>query len=367
MTQNNTGIPISFSHNLSPIRLIELPPALLPLLKTSNDSPRPTLYIKASSAPTSDSSSSTQPPTSHAVLTTPTQTYSLRQVYSSNSILLLQPTSSSSNTNLTVVSAVNSYMELIPAACDATTLILQHVPVFPPPGSVAPVTRTSLLSSLPVSPAEFNAAWTNLCCFDCPEGFAYRPLPSTILETLKAISLINYHDFDDGVDLAKFLPEDIIEAIDRYYALAHGVDDDEDDDEDEQDEEPRRCVPGLVKSVLAEVSMCGSRGLGGDYRAIVKDKLMEWVGRLVLEDWALKGKGDMLYISFMTKWRQEVPDWLSAVDCELKLIEGWYILPTPNTIRFAPGGKVTPAEAEAAAKSQKRNKWHERLGKGKRR
>ncbi|KAI5850309.1 sister chromatid cohesion protein Dcc1 [Morchella snyderi] len=353
MTQNNIGIPLSFSHNLAPIRLIELPPVLLSLLSNTNTPPK--LQIKASSAPTDTHSTS-----NHAVLTTPTQTFSLRQVYSSNSLLLLKPstattTTTTTTTGLNVVSTANSYMELIPTIHNTKDLILKHIPVFPPPADVTPITRTEIFASLPVSNGEFDAAWRDLRCFSCPKGFAYRPLPSAILQTLKTIELVNSAG-DDGIKLSKFMPEDLVEAIGRYFASLR----DEDDEDD--NEEVERCIPGLVKAVLSEVSLTNCEM--GSCMSICESTWMAWLGRLVLEDWALKSKGDMLYASFMKKWKQEAPDWCSVSECELKNLEGWYILPTPNTIRFSPRGDAVAVEAP---KPQKKNKWHEKLGKGKRR
>ncbi|RPB17605.1 hypothetical protein P167DRAFT_540988 [Morchella conica CCBAS932] len=326
MTQNNTGIPLSFSHNLAPIRLIELPPALLSLL-SNTDSP-PTLQIKASSAPIDTHSTS-----NHAVLTTPTQTFSLRQVYSSNSLLLLKP-STTDTTGLNVVSTANSYMELIPTIHNAKDLILKHIPVFPLPADITPITRAEILASIPVSTGEFDAAWKELHCFSCPKGFAYRPAPSAILQTLKTIELVHS------------VGEDRIE-LNRYFASLYDGDDEDDD------EEVERCIPGLVEAVLSEVGLTNREMVSS--MSICERTWMAWLGRLVLEDWASKSKGDMLYASFMTKWKQEAPDWCSA---------GWYTLPTPNTIRFAPGGDAVAVEAQ---KPEKKNKWHEKFGKGKRR
>jgi hypothetical protein len=203
-------------------------------------------------------------------------------------------------------------MELIPTIHNAKDLILKHIPVFPPPADVTPITRTEILASLPVSNGEFDAAWRGLHCFTCPKGFAYRPLPSAVLQTLKTIELVNSAG-DDGIELSKFMPEDLVEAIDRYFASLH----DEDDEDD--DEEVERCIPGLVEAVLLEVGLanCGM----GSCMSICESTWMAWLGRLVLEDWALKSKGDMLYASFMTKWKQEAPDWCSAIECELKNIE----------------------------------------------
>lgn len=275
------------------------------------------LQIKASSAPTDTHSTS-----NHAVLTTPTQTFSLRQVYSSNSILLLKPstTTTTTTTGLNVVSTANSYMELIPTIHNAKDLILKHIPVFPTPSDVTPITRAEILTSLPVSTGEFDAAWKELHCFSCPKGFAYRPLPSAILQTMKTIELVNSVG-DSRIELSKFMPEDLIAAIDRYFASLY----DEDDEDD--DEGVERCIPGLIEAVLSGVRLTNPEM--GSRMSICERTWMTWLGRLVLEDWASKSKGDMLYASFMTKWKQEAPDWCSATECELKKIEAC-IFPSLN-------------------------------------
>ncbi|KAH6634824.1 hypothetical protein B0J18DRAFT_417259 [Chaetomium sp. MPI-SDFR-AT-0129] len=73
--QPNSGIPLSHLPNEAGYKLLELPPELLELLE-GQDPPRLTLH----------------PSTSAALLKTPLKTYSLRQKNTSNALILLAPT-----------------------------------------------------------------------------------------------------------------------------------------------------------------------------------------------------------------------------------------------------------------------------------
>ncbi|KAL0639289.1 hypothetical protein Q9L58_001750 [Maublancomyces gigas] len=369
-TQFTTSIPFSFSHNLAPIRLLELPPALLELLSAS-ESP-PILKIKASSGATSSVHSTDN----HAVLCTPTQTYSLRQVYSSNSIILLQPSvpliSPPSDDNededtdplaflqpsmgLKAVSTAVSYMELVPTIHDAHELLLKHIPLYH--GSfdgamespTEKVPKVAILSALPISEGEFETAWKKLNCFCCSAGYAHRPSSSAVLAALGEIFTCA------AAESFTLSPKDGF-AVEALVSIM---------DDDEEVAIPQGLVDAAVAGVCEEaVAETGRWKLD-------KAKCASYVGRALLEDWQSKAKGDMLYVSFISRWKSSVPEECVAL-CKLDCIKGWYTHPTPSTIRFVSGGTPIPAKSSSPSAAAPapvvtaKNKWHEKFGKGKRR
>ncbi|RPB02294.1 hypothetical protein L873DRAFT_449370 [Choiromyces venosus 120613-1] len=204
-TQANTGIPFSYSHSQSPIRLLELPPALLSLVT----SPSPPI-IKIKAAPTPANTTGPRGSENHAVLCTPTQTFSLRHVHCSNSILLVQPSEpppsnteeceqqafSLTSVGLKAVATAGSWLELIPVTPDCANILQGRIPVYHGwtedapalPATEEPTSRARLLDSMPVSDAEFSTAWDALLAFETNDGVACRPSTSVILKTITEIN-----------------------------------------------------------------------------------------------------------------------------------------------------------------------------------
>lgn len=366
-----------------------LPPSLQRPTAVLTISPR--LKIKASSGATSSVHSTDN----HAVLCTPTQTYSLRQVYSSNSIILLQPSvppvlppsdvSEDEDTDilallspsmgLKAVSTAVSYMELIPTIHDAEELLLKHVPIYhgssnettEPTTERAP--KATILNALPVSEAEFEVAWRKLNCFCCSAGYAHRPSSSAVLGALGEIFTCA------AAESFTLTPKDGF-AVEALVSIM---------DDDEEVAIPQGLVDAAVAGVCEEAAADT-----GKWR-LDKSKCASYVGRALLEDWESKGKGDMLYVSFLSRWKSSVPEECAALcklDCikvryytsllliwsfvDVLVVQGWYMHPTSNTIRFVPGGTPTVAESSSSSSTPApavtaKNKWHEKFGKGKRR
>ncbi|PWW79273.1 hypothetical protein C7212DRAFT_155443 [Tuber magnatum] len=205
-TQANTGIPFSYSHSQSPIHLVELPPALLSLVTSCSP---PIIKIKA--APTPANATGPRGSENHAVLCTPTQTFSLRHVHCSNSILLVQPseppppnsaedeqqqTFSLTSTGLRAVATAGSWLELIPLTPNCASILQEKLPVYHGwtdddpalPATEEPISRARLLDSTPISDAEFSAAWDALLAFEANNGAACRPSAAAVLKTISEIN-----------------------------------------------------------------------------------------------------------------------------------------------------------------------------------
>ncbi|KAF4471079.1 Sister chromatid cohesion DCC1 [Fusarium albosuccineum] len=98
MSSQSRGIPIAHNPTSANYRLIELPPDVQSLLES--DSP-PVLTLESS-----DSS---------ALLKTPSKTYAFRQKNTSNAIMLLSPTPSTSETpeqGISIISTIRETVEL---------------------------------------------------------------------------------------------------------------------------------------------------------------------------------------------------------------------------------------------------------------
>ena len=254
----------------------------------------------------------------HAVLCTADKTYSLRQVHSSNTTYLVQPctttttTTTSTVAGVTATSTITSYLELLPLTPDPQTLLrpllLPYPSSHPPPsaGSGLGRSRQQLLHDLPISNAEFSAAWASLCAFES-DGVAYTPSVQAILKTLREAVT---GAVAEGMKLSvPFSPTALLRAID----------------------DPE--VPlGLLESVLAlicDVSTVegggggGGGGVGDSDCCWVLDsqRCVRTVGRWVLQEWHEGGKGvDMLYITFISKWKAAMPDECAGL-CKLELLK----------------------------------------------
>lgn len=214
---------------------------------------------------------------------------------------------------MTATSTVTSYLELLPLAPDPQTLLQPLLlpypsshpssPSFsslPSAGSGCGRSRQQLLHDLPISNAEFSAAWTSLCAFESG-GVAYTPSVQAILKTLREAVT---GAVAEGMKLS---------APFSAAALLRAIDDPE--------------VPlGLLESVLALIcneSTTEGGGVGGSdcFWVLDSQRCVRTIGRWVLQEWHEGGKGaDMLYITFISKWKAAVPDVCAGL-CKLELLK----------------------------------------------
>ncbi len=142
-TQEDLGISFEISNEQQNLRLLELPPSLLALI-ASKDPPKyvlilnvreiqneysadmsESLWLKSAEDPSAHTSNQPGP---SAVLCTNDHTYQLRQVQSSNSVFVLQPSESRRGGNeipapsLSAIAQCTATLELIPS--DAATSFL---------------------------------------------------------------------------------------------------------------------------------------------------------------------------------------------------------------------------------------------------
>lgn len=154
----------------------------------------------------------------NAVLCSRNQTFQLRQVHSSNSVFLIQP---SQDGSLIAISKCEVTLEAIPQSPPYQSLLKAALPVFsheeqaeiPAPSEAQ--SKQAILVDTPVSLQEFNQAWIDLCAFEI-EGRAWRPSSSMLSKVWKSIlsaSTIKGLSLDRALDvhsLASIVEEDDI-------------------------------------------------------------------------------------------------------------------------------------------------------------
>ena len=148
-TQDDSGIRLETSDQQQNLRLLELPPSLLALL-VSKDPPKyvpalsvylsqfentadtsESLWLKSAESPSADVDSKQSRP--NAVLCTDDSTYQLRQVQSSNSILILQPSESRGSDNeipspsLSAIAQCTATLELIASDTAASVALISRL------------------------------------------------------------------------------------------------------------------------------------------------------------------------------------------------------------------------------------------------
>ncbi|KAF8438719.1 hypothetical protein BGX38DRAFT_1262018 [Terfezia claveryi] len=364
-TQDHSHIPLSYSTPQAPVRLLELPPALLSLIES--DSP-PILKLKSSPAPKTSSS--------HAVLCTPSQTFSIRQVQTSNSLYLLQPHAPTPCSDsdafpeipqpgLSIVSTATSYLELLPSTPDPIPELYQSLPVYhgwdtgedDEDGDFAMQTElldqkgySGLLEHASVSDGEFLRAWTETGVFELAR-IPHRPSAAISLQLFNKLSdaslLSRIHLFEPS---KPFATSNIWNAI-------------------EEDSLP---IP-FLEAFLRRVCDPMEGTWGGDAGwVITQPRLAACIGRLLLE--AEHDKRKLLPRSsinatehpslpgFLKDWKDFLVD---------KNIESWL---APGASPRAEVAKVSvfgdaPAPAAAstgAAAGRGRGKWHEKFAAKKR-
>lgn len=156
---------------------------------------------------------------SNAVLCTNDRTFHLRQVHSSNSVFLLQPSEATTSSEdgsipipgVSVVAQCKATLELIPAATSAIPYLKESLPVYRDPlgdgnskfelsSTSAAKSKLAILDNAPMSTDEFESGWIEVCAFET-RGQARRPLASTLNGIWKSIlsaAAVNALKFDDG-------------------------------------------------------------------------------------------------------------------------------------------------------------------------
>ncbi|KAL8814475.1 MAG: hypothetical protein Q9223_006304 [Gallowayella weberi] len=319
-SQEHCGITFCVAREQQNVRLLELPPALLARITSQHPS---SLSLK-STAPTEGASG-------HAVLCSNDQTFQLRQVHSSNSVFLLQPSFVATTTDqtpwsegLTAIAKCEATLEAIPQATACTPLLKTILPVFSSqhgadmPISIEARGRQAIFQDLPVSSREFDQSWKDLCAFET-EGRAFRPSA--------AVCWIAWRSIVDACTLKGLSFNRELDVI----SLARTVG---------EDDVPEFVVAAIIDRLRSDEGVPQkSQARSGDaHPANLSDFLRDWKDQLP------------------ESWRQQ-----ATID----ILKGNFTQPSKDTILFAEGnddtGKGISSAATAKASGPQARKWHEKF------
>ncbi|RDW78635.1 putative sister chromatid cohesion protein Dcc1 [Aspergillus mulundensis] len=401
-TQSTPSILFTNRSRQQGFRLLELPPELAELLSSENP---PTLELKspAPSNTTNDAGSE------YVNLCTDTQTYSIRQVQSSNSLHILTPSSGNGvrrgdlkivagagadgddhgngedvdmdtdadadaddqglNLNVegtvTSIAKCGSTLELHKPAegFSAVPFLNKMVRVFDgaawedmngaeaqDEGITGKEAMERVFADVPVSRTQCEREWVEICAFVLPSPTAtattyWRPSAEMRLRVWKRVV---EGAVLQGIDLGKqFLVADLWKSV-----L---------DDDDGVAPFPRPLFEAVVRRI---------RELADDltemkWASIEKETCVRWVGETYLEAKAAGSASAVGESEFLNAWKDQLPEhWREDVSIAI-LPNKCYMQPEPKTICFATEAdrqkakKNLPSDTTAATAAKKTRNWHE--------
>ncbi|OJJ97096.1 hypothetical protein ASPACDRAFT_33124 [Aspergillus aculeatus ATCC 16872] len=378
-TQSAQSILFTHTAPQQGFRLLELPPEVADLLASEN---APTLYLKTPTT-TTTTTSKTSDPREYVNLCTPTQTYRIRQVQSSNSLHILRPSDRGGNEDMDVDVEVDVGVDLAEtlttiAKCGSTLEL--HVPeggfraaeflgglVGRFAGGTSAATATTggtggagvaegkvmeaVFADIPVSRAECERGWVEGCAFVW-RGRAWVPTPEVMMEVWKRVvdgAVVQ------GIDLrAQFLLDDLWKSV-----VA------EEDEEEEEEQFPRALFEAVVRRVVEGEVGKSLLGETLKWASLDKDACVRWVGETYLEAMAPMASAAVGRSEFLSAWKDHLPEaWREEVALA-KLTDAVYQLPDPTTICFVTeferqrSKKNLPTDASASTAAKKSRNWHE--------
>ena len=165
------------------------------------------------------------------MLCTDNQTYQVRQVQSSNSVFVLQPSESIQistddsipSTSISAIAQCAVTLELVAASPSPAAYLKQTIPLylgsesFSTSRSAEVIGRDAIVKSVPFSSGEYNIAWKELCGFEL-EGQALLPAASSLMhiwESIISAAALN------GVSLSGSFPLNTIKGTVEEDGHAH--------------------------------------------------------------------------------------------------------------------------------------------------
>ncbi|KAJ5900811.1 uncharacterized protein N7473_004881 [Penicillium subrubescens] len=397
-TQDSRSILFTNTNPQQGFRLLELTPELEKLL-TSKDAPA--LELKTPSAALARAVVDPSAP-EYVNLCTPSQTYRIRQVQSSNSLHILRPSLGQiSRADIKVVEeeagetgALNLPDEAVTAIAKCGSTLELHVspggfsavPFLEKSlglyekrtgdddgdismdetangsGSLSPVEtrklRDRVFADIPVSSAQCEAGWTGICAFvDEKQGACWRPSARMRLNVWKRLM---QGAILQGIDLEKqFLVWDLWKSV-------------LDDDDDSEPPFPR----ALLEAVARRLCVADEGPSLADeikWASFDKTECTKWVGETYLAATAPTTSSAIGRSDFLRAWKDCLPESWREEATLSKLQEGSYQSPDPTTICFVVPSlrqqvsKTSAAAPAAAAKAKTTRNWHELLKNPKRR
>lgn len=282
-------------------------------------------------------------PPAYAVLCTPSTTFQLRQVQTSNSLFITQPALDAHSNEIPApvtcaIASCATTLELHPSNASAVTLLRDALPIYDLTSDDMDATgngesMAAVFDDIPLSHAQCLSAWSELIAFELPNG-SYRPNANVLTQ---AWSAINATTLAEGVRLdSQFLTDDVARAV-------------------AEEGHP----PALVAAMLKHLTQDDQKG-DGSWSCLDRAKTVVFTGANLLE---AKQGSDYVIVDFTDAWKDSLPEaWRG--DVQLSTIEGAYLLPTETTIRAKKEGtQVAVQAASGAANKPSARKWHEKFGK----
>ncbi|PWY72218.1 sister chromatid cohesion protein Dcc1 [Aspergillus sclerotioniger CBS 115572] len=410
-TQSAQSILFTHTAPQQAFRLLELPADLAELLSSDNpptyEHPEPMSYLLSyiilinpnhsleikSPTPSSQESNPTDPPTDttreYINLCTPTQTYRIRQVQSSNSLHILRPSDDGiQRGNLAVVGGptttedpvladmnLSETMTTI-AKCGSTLELhtpqegFNIIPVLEgllgrydslsdgntEQGRLSESTDRrkiieGVFADVPVSRMQCGRAWREVCAFVLPDtGRGWVPTAKVKIGVWKRAvegSVLQ------GIDLGKqFLVRDVWRSV---------------LDENGEGEWPRELFEAVVRRVCEAGDSDGGLLMEGEMKwaSIDKEGCVRWVGETYLEAVAPTANAALGRSEFLNAWKDHLPEgWREEVALS-KLTEDKHRFPDPTTICFVNDDdrqklkKNLSTDASASTTAKKTRNWHE--------
>ena len=256
----------------------------------------------------------------NAVLCTDNQTYQVRQVQSSNSVFVLQPSESiqaSTNDSISVtsISAIAQCavtLELVPASPSPAAYLKQTIPAYLGSESLSAsrsaeaIGIDAIIRNMPFSSGECNIAWKELCGFEL-EGQALLPSASALVHIWESISSAAALS---GACLSGSFSLDTIGRPVQEDGHAHDL---------FRAVIDRLCSENVGIEDGRGFLSCSSVINAERTEDVVLDRhlAISWVGSTLLESLDVSGKGSQVS-EFINKWQNLLPEaWRKCVSLGL--------------------------------------------------
>ncbi|KAK4952886.1 hypothetical protein LTR28_006547 [Elasticomyces elasticus] len=355
-TPNNaTTCPFSIARQQQHFRLLELPPDLADTLTSPNP---PTLYFK--------SSDSTAAKPAHAVLCTPSATYRIRQVQTSNAVYLTLPCSqlssgaagAESENGVVATATCDSTLELHKAepTVSAEDYIRQEVTQYDESlydgdddnddtPTASSKTKTQLYSAIPLHHSTIRAALRSLCVFDERAGGpCFLPSARVLLKAWQAM-LDAAEDAIAQSARGPIATRSILEPLARHAQEAES-----------------HTPLSLYRAILLRLSASGPDGTtadgAGESTHLNQTETITWLGLTILS--AADPTSPLSPTAFMQAWTTTLPERWRAL-ATLDAIQGRYTI-DGDTIRSSSQAMGRDGTAARDAGAATGRNWHEKFG-----
>lgn len=277
------------------------------------------------------------------MLCTPSKSYQLRQVQTSNSLFVTKPALEAHGNEIPTpvtraIASCTATLELHPSEASAELLLREQLPVYDIVAGDVDATgngrnQATVFEDLPLSDGECQEAWNRVYAFE-HDNSSFQPSAGALLHVWKSIMAAA---LADGIKLhTQFLTDDITRAV-------------------SEEGHPS----GLIEAILEGLSTDG-QDTSGPWSCLDQVKTVAFTGKMILE---AKTDNDFLIADFTDTWQDQLPD-VWRKDAQLSAIEEVYNFPTDTTIRAKSKGTATNSStASTTAAKPSARKWHEKFGK----